>query len=194
MRTSALMTAVLLGLTACGGSEPAQTGGEAPAESAPAAEASAAGSALTTPSWMTVDEAGMTVTLEITAGQSADNNYWNFNGYYGGAGEIVVPAGYTVTINFQNNDPGMAHSVGVDSRTSGFPSMFTNPEPAFEGAISENATSLTEATLPGESESFTFVAAEAGDYSLICYIPAHALTGMYMPFTVSADGEAGFRG
>jgi uncharacterized cupredoxin-like copper-binding protein len=186
------MTAVLFGLAACGGSEPAQTGGEAPAESAPA-EAPAS-SALTVPSWMTVDEAGMTVTLEIAAGQTADNNYWNYNGYYGGAGEIVVPAGYTVTINFQNNDPGMAHSIGVDSRTSGFPSMFTDPVPAFEGAISANPTSLTEATMPGESETITFVASEAGSYSLICYIPAHALTGMYMPFTVSADGEAGFRG
>lgn len=192
MRTSALMTAVLFGLAACGGSEPAQTGGEAPAESAPA-EAPAS-SALTVPSWMTVDEAGMTVTLEIAAGQTADNNYWNYNGYYGGAGEIVVPAGYTVTINFQNNDPGMAHSVGIDSRTSGFPSMFTDPVPAFEGAITANPTSLTEATMPGESETITFVASEAGSYSLICYIPAHALTGMYLPFTVSADGEAGFRG
>ncbi len=191
MRTSALMTAVLLGLTACGGSEPAQTGGEAPAESAPAA--APASSALTVPSWMTVDEAGMTVTLEIAAGQSADSNYWNFNGYYGGAGEIVVPAGYTVTINFQNNDPGMAHSLGVDSRTSGFPSMFTDPVPAFEGAITGNPTSLTDSTMPGESETITFVASEAGSYSLICYIPAHALTGMYVPFTVSADGEAGVR-
>jgi uncharacterized cupredoxin-like copper-binding protein len=187
------MTAVLFGLAACGGSEPAQTGGEAPAESAPAAEATTS-SALSVPSWMTVDEAGMTVTLEITAGQTADNNYWNFNGYYGGTGEIVVPAGYTVTVNFRNNDPSMAHSIGVDSRTSGFPSMFTDPVPAFEGAISSNPTSLTEATMPGEAETLTFVASEAGSYSLICYIPAHALTGMYVPFTVSADGEAGVRG
>ena len=48
--------------------------------------------------------------------------------------------------------------------------------------------------MPGESETITFVASEAGSYSLICYIPEHALTGIYVPFTVSADGEAGFLG
>ena len=142
---------------------------------------------------MTVDEAGMTVTIELAAGLTADNNYWNFNGFYGGTGEIVVPAGYAVTINFVNNDPGMAHSVGVDARTSGFPSMFTAPAPAFEGAMSSNPTSLTDATMPGESETISFTAAEAGEYSLVCFIPAHALTGMYVRFTVSADGEFGAR-
>jgi uncharacterized cupredoxin-like copper-binding protein len=195
MRHSVLATALIFGLTACGGSEPADSSAEAPA-AAPAAEASAPASsgALSTPAWMVVDEAAMTVTLEITAGQTADNNYWNYNGFYGGAGEIVVPAGYTVTINFTNNDPGMAHSIGVDSRTSGYPSMFTDPVPAFEGAMSENPTSLTDATMPGESETITFTASEAGEYSLVCYIPAHALTGMFVRFTVSADGESGVRG
>ena len=194
MRISALMTAVLLGMTACGGSEPAQQSGEeAPAAAAEPAAAPAESQALTTPDWMSMDEAAQTVTLNITAGQTSDNNYWNYNGYYGGTGEIVVPAGYTVTINFANNDPGMAHSIGVDSRTSGFPSMFTDPTPAFEGGMTENPTSLTEATMPGESETITFVASEAGEYSLVCYIPAHALTGMYIHFTVSAEGEAGFR-
>ena len=135
----------------------------------------------------------MSVTIELTAGQTADNNYWNFNGFYGGTGEIVVPAGYSVTINFTNNDPGMAHSFGVDARTSGFPSMFTDPVPVFEGAISSNPTSLTDSTMPGESESITFTAAEAGEYSIVCFIPAHALTGMYLRFTVSADGEVGAR-
>jgi FtsP/CotA-like multicopper oxidase with cupredoxin domain len=192
MRNSAFLTAALFGLAACGGGEPAPQADEAPAEAAPAAEA-AAPSALATPDWMTVDEAAQTVTLNITAGQTADNNYWNFNGFYGGTGEIVVPVGYTVTINFANNDPGMAHSIGVDARTSGFPSMFTDPVPAFEGGISANPTSLTDATMPGESEVITFVAATAGEYSLVCYIPAHALTGMYVHFTVSAEGEAGVR-
>ena len=195
MRLSVLSTALIFGLAACGGSEPADSSAEAPA-AAPAAEAAApaaSGGALSTPDWMAVDEAAQTVTLDIVAGQSADNNYWNYNGFYGGTGEIVVPAGYTVTINFSNNDPGMAHSIGVDARTSGFPSMFTDPAPAFEGAISANPTSLTDATMPGESETISFTASEAGEYSLVCYIPAHALTGMYVRFTVSADGEAGVR-
>lgn len=147
---------------------------------------------LTTPDWMTVDEASQTVTLDIVAGKDDSNNRWNFNGYSRGNGAIVVPLGYAVTINFRNDDPNIAHSIGVDSGTGDFPATFQDPEPVFAGAISAAATSMQEATQPGESESFSFTAYAAGEYSLICYIPAHAATGMWIRFTVSSDGEVGF--
>jgi uncharacterized cupredoxin-like copper-binding protein len=50
---------------------------------------------------------------------------------------------------------------------------------------------MQEATQPGASESISFTADAAGAYTLVCYIPAHAATGMWINFTVSADGAAG---
>lgn len=193
-RRSALSTAVLIALVACGGSEPAEQAGQAEEPAAAAEAAPAAEMGLTTPEWFQFDEAANTVNLTITAGATAENNYWNFNGYHGGAGEIVVPEGAQITLTLVNDDPAMAHSIGVDSRTGGFPASFTNPTPVFPGAMTEDATSLTDATLPGESEAISFTASRAGEYALVCYIPGHALTGMYLKFTVSASGEAGFRG
>ena len=44
---------------------------------------------------------------------------------------------------------------------------------------------------PGESETITFVAGEAGRYSLVCLVPAHAVSGMWIGFEVSPELEPG---
>ena len=189
-------------LVACGGGD----GGTETAESPPAAEetggAEAAGeemgggemAVLSMPDWMQVDEAAQTVTMDVVAGQTDANNSWNYNGHSNGDITIVVPVGYTVTINFSNDDGVNPHSLGIDGSPGGdFPAMFDDPEIAFEGAITTGATSMTDATAPGGSESITFVASTAGDYSMVCYVPAHAFAGMWIGFTVSAEGEAGVR-
>jgi FtsP/CotA-like multicopper oxidase with cupredoxin domain len=186
MRITALSTMLLVGVAACGNDQPAER------DTAPATQQPAAAQ-LTMPDWFQVDHDAQTVTMDITAGSTSANNYWNFNGYVGGEGLIVVPEGYEVTINFDNQDPAMAHSIGVDSRLANFPANFSDPTPVFEGGISSNPTSLTEATMPGESETITFTASQAGEYTLVCYIPGHAMIGMYVHFNVSADGEAGVR-
>ncbi len=143
------------------------------------------------PDWMAVDNAARTVTIELIAGLTEENNRWNFNGFYGGTGGITVPVGYTVTINFDNQDPAMAHSVGVDEKQATYPNVFSEVTPAFEGGVTADPTSMTDATMPGESETITFVASEAGNYALICYVTGHAAIGMWMDFTVSEAGEAG---
>lgn len=186
-KISAIGSSVLLsfGLVACGGGE----GGEASGEAAPAMGAAAG--ELVVPEWMTVDNDAKTVTLEIVAGQTNANNHWNFNGYVNGEATITVPEGYVVAIEFENRDPAMAHSIGVDALTGNFPPMFDNPQPVFAGAISSNPTDATKATQPGQAETITFTAAQAGSYSLVCYVPAHALSGMWIGFNVSSDGSVG---
>lgn len=194
-RSSAFTTALLFALTACGGGEPpADTGGmEEPGQAAGGTDTGATDE-LQMPDWYQYDEANNTVTLDIASGTSSDNNYWNFNGYYNGDITVVVPVGTTVTINSSNEDPNnMVHSIGVAPFTSNPPAM-VDPEPVFEGAITSNAASATEATATGESESITFTANQAGEYSLACYVPGHAVAGMWILFTVSDAGEAGVRG
>lgn len=144
------------------------------------------------PSWMSVDHASKTVTMTIVAGQTADNNYWNFNGITKGEATIVVPAGYTVEITYENADPTMiVHSFGIGSVSETSSPIFTDPTPAFEGAISSNPTDPVNATKSGASETIRFVADTPGEYALICYVPAHTLTGMWVGFRVAEDGSVG---
>lgn len=189
-------------LVACGGGNKAQNGPDttaaaadtsAAAQAAPAAPAAAPQGPMTIPSWMKVNKSAKTATLEIHAGQTADNNHWNYNGYYKGDAAITVPEGYKVTIRFTNDDPSMAHSIGVDSAYATFPATFTNPQPIFPGAISSNPTDLTKATQPHTSQTVNFTASKAGNYALNCYIPGHALTGMWIHFNVSSNGEVGLQ-
>lgn len=194
-RIFAAGTALLFAL-ACGGGESApgaeneqaagEMGGQDTATQTQPAE-------LTQPDWMTVDQDANTVTMDITAGETSANNNWNFNGYFNGNATVVVPEGAEVTINFDNQDRQMAHSVGIDEMTENFPANFEEVTPAFDGAVTSGANTLQDATQPGESESITFTAGEAGEYSMICYVPAHAVTGMWIYFEVSPEGDAGFR-
>jgi len=180
-------------LIACGGGEPAQTSnsaGSAVATAAPAAAPPPAMGAMTMPSWFQVDNDARTVSMTITAGSTTENNYWNFNGVTKGAMTITVPEGYTITVELVNNDPVMAHSLGISTETSSF-SGAPEPVPAFPGAITSNPASMMESTMPGQRESIQFTVDQAGNYSMVCYIAGHALTGMWVYFNVSADGLVG---
>jgi len=146
---------------------------------------------VTTPDWMQVDNDAQTVIMEVVAGSTDENRSWNFNGYYSGNVEIVVPEGYEITIEFINEDPSNPHSLGIGEPVEGMYPPDVDPTPVFEGAITRGATSKTRATQSGDSETITFTADAAGEYAMICYIQMHAAMGMWTHFTVSADGAAG---
>lgn len=198
MKAYRLLPGAAIFLAACGGGDapPSEVPEAEPAAPAPTAEVAgpaAPTGELTIPDWYAVDHDARTVDLEITAGTTPDNNYWNFNGYIKGEISIVVPEGYTVSISLTNQDPNMAHSLGISSELSNF-AVPPAPDPVFPGAITENPQSMMEATMPGETDTITFVADAAGNYSMVCYIPGHSAIGMWLFFDVSADGEAGVRG
>lgn len=187
-------------LAACGGGEPdvdeapAETDAEPAAQPAqPPAAASGPTGEMTRPSWFQVDSASQTVNITLTAGATPQANYWNFNGAVNGNMAITVPEGFTVNLTLVNEDPNMAHSVGVEEEVGGF-SAAPQPTPAFEGAVTPNPTSMVDGTMPGEEATITFTAGTAGNYSLVCYIPGHAATGMWIRFNVSSDGSMGVQG
>ena len=189
MKRLSILPAALL-MVACGGGEPAPEASSEPAAAA-APEAAAPAGEMTMRDWFHVDEANQSVHMTITAG--AVGAKWNFNGASDGNMTITVPEGFSVMIDFKNDDPNMAHSLGISATTSGFGPMI-EPVPAFDGAMSSNPTSMVDATMPGQEESITFVASAAGDYAMVCYIPGHAATGMWIYFNVSADGSFGVQG
>ena len=197
-RTSTLLF-LALALGACGGSDDAGSSDDAatpePSTSpAPAPSSAAAPTGpMTMPDWFQWDEAGNSVHLTLVAGQTSRNNYWNYNGHIRGEIAINVPAGATVTIDLVNEDPNMKHSVGVSSELSNF-TVPPDPTPVFEGAITDNPTSMIEGGMPGETQTITFVADTAGNYTLVCYVPGHSAVGMWIYFNVTADGAAGVQG
>ena len=180
---------IAVALSACGGDAPESEPAAAP-QAEPAAPAAAAES-FGMPDWMQVDGGAGTVVIDLVAGLTEDNNRWNFNGSHSGRGGITVPAGYTVTINFENLDGAMTHSVGVDEKSDSYPNVFSDVVPSFAGGVTADPTSMMDATMPGETEQITFVADAPGEYVLICYVTGHAALGMWIDFSVSADGEAG---
>jgi sulfocyanin len=189
----------VLAVAACGGGEPSDSGDvpatQAPAEPAPSAAAPTLPSGpMAMPEWYAIDRDARTVTLTITAGATNTNNYWNFNGTINGRMAITVPEGFTVNLTLVNQDPNMPHSVVISNELRNFATP-PSPEPAFAGAATENPTSMIDATMPGESETISFVAERAGTYSLVCTIPGHSALGMYMFFNVVAgDAEVGVQG
>ena len=178
--SSALL--VTLGAIACGNGD--QAASLPASETAPAAMAVAA-------DWLRADSAAKTVTLDIVAGKDASNSDWNFNGYANGNATITVPEGYAVTISFTNNDPNMAHSIGVTQAPTGPFSATPSTTPAFPGGMSSNPASMTDATMKGATETITFIAATAGDYALACIVPGHATSGMWINLKVVTGGAPG---
>lgn len=199
MKLYKLAPAVAFFVAACGGGDAPDTGADADAPAAqPAPAATPAGPTppsgpYTIPSWYTIDRDAQTVHMTLTAGATPDNNYWNYNGFIRGQIAITVPVGYEVTIDLVNEDPNMAHSVGVSNELSSF-TVPPTPEPVFEGAITPNPTSMIDGTMPGETATITFVADEAGNYSLVCYVPGHSAVGMWLFFNVTEGDEVGVQG
>lgn len=146
------------------------------------------------PEWMKVDRAARLVQMDILVGGTDFNNHWNFNGFAKGNATITVPQGYKVVIRFRNGDPSFPHSLAIGQPMEQYPPLFENPSPVFPGAVTSNATSLTESTKPGKGETISFTASRPGDFVMLCYVPAHAIAGMWIHFRVSAKGEVGFEG
>lgn len=191
--------ALAIAVAACGGGDaPADQPADAPAaQPAPAPAASAMPAPptgpMTIPDWYVIDRDAQTVHMTITAGATPDFNYWNFNGFVKGAIAITVPAGYTVTIDLVNEDPNMAHSLGIQEGFTN-PMMPVTPSPAFEGAVTPNPLSMTEGTMPGETATIEFVADQAGNYHMVCYVPGHTAIGMWLYFNVTDSEEVGVQG
>jgi FtsP/CotA-like multicopper oxidase with cupredoxin domain len=197
MKSRLFSTAVAAVFAACGGGADdagvPNEGATLQPASAPVAAPSTPSGPMLMPDWYGVDHDAKTVRLAITAGTVPDNNYWNSNGRVKGELAITVPEGYTVTIDFKNQDPIMAHSLGIWAELRNF-AMPPAAEAVFAGAITENPLSMIDGTMPGETETIEFVADVAGEYSMICYIAGHTTLGMWLYFNVSATGHAGVQG
>jgi sulfocyanin len=126
------------------------------------------------------DPATRSMTLPMVSGLNRNAGGWNFDGQARGSMTIVVPVGTKVTMPFYNQDI-VPHSLGVvaGSRTN-VPSQPT--QPVFPGAATKN---FQQGIATNEGDTVTFTADKAGTYLIVCGVPGHAASGMWVVFQVS---------
>jgi hypothetical protein len=117
---------------------------------------------------LSYEAATNTVTFELIAGP------FNFNGYAAGGATLVVPPKAQIVMKFVNKD-GTAHSALVISGEGPIPSSPGDP------AIPRAYTNKALEGLPQEAtDVMRFSVPDTGSYRLICGVPGHALSGMWI--------------
>jgi hypothetical protein len=149
----------------------------APAPSGPAPAATPAPAAADT-QWLKWDPTTKTVTFRLVAGP------FDFNGYTNGGGTLTVPPVSQNVINFEQND-GTPHSAEIDSGAGPLPNSGGNP------AIPRAYTNKVVEGLPqGAKDVMRFTAPDSGTYRIICGVPGHALSGMWIWYKVDPAATA----
>ncbi|ACV59387.1 sulfocyanin-like copper-binding protein [Alicyclobacillus acidocaldarius] len=121
----------------------------------------------------------------VVAGDGGENGGMNFDGYANGEMTLVVPVGWRVEVHFRNASftPHSAMVVPEGDRDRG---SFDSSLLAFPGAETSNPS---EGSPKGAAENVEFTASRAGNYSLVCAVPGHALAGMWDKLVVSSQAK-----
>jgi plastocyanin len=119
-------------------------------------------------SYVSYDAATKTVTFHLVAGP------FLFNGFGNGGATLTVPPGSNNVWNFEQAD-GTPHSAEVASGTGPLPNAAGDP------AIPRAYTNKAVEGLPqGATDVLRFTAPDTGSYRIICGVPGHALSGMWI--------------
>jgi plastocyanin len=118
--------------------------------------------------WVAWDPATKTVTFRLVAGP------FDWNGYTSGGATLTVPSGSTNVFNFEQDD-GTPHSAEVSTGTGAVPNSGGDP------AIARAYTNKVVEGLPqGAKDVIRFTAPDTGTFRIICGVPGHALSGMWI--------------
>jgi plastocyanin len=127
-----------------------------------------AGEVVADSQWVAWDPATRTVTFRLVAGP------FDWNGYTSGGATLTVPSGSTNVFNFEQND-GTPHSAEVSTGTGPVPNSGGDP------AIPRAYTNKVVEGLPqGAKDVVRFTAPDTGTFRIICGVPGHALSGMWI--------------
>lgn len=114
------------------------------------------------------DTATKTVTFRLVSGP------FDFNGFTNGGATLTVPPGSTNVWNFEQND-GTPHSAEIASGTGPVPNSGGNP------AIPRAYTNkVVEGLVQGAKDVIRFTAPDSGTFRIVCGVPGHALSGMWL--------------
>ncbi|MGH7625417.1 MAG: sulfocyanin-like copper-binding protein [Gemmatimonadaceae bacterium] len=133
--------------------------------------------------FMSSDVASKTVKISLTASLGSANGGMNFNGGFKGDKTVTVPVGWSVKMSFVNKDA-IPHSaiILVDS----FPLPMAPENPAIARAYTNE---LTGGLPTGGTDSMDFKTTKPGKYLIVCGVPGHGPSGMYIKFDVSGEAK-----
>ena len=118
--------------------------------------------------WLSYDAGTNTVTFELIAGP------FTFNGYRDGGATLLVPSDAKIVLNFVNKD-GTPHSAIVISGDGPIPNAPSDP------AIPRAYTNKALEGLPQEAtDVMSFPVPTNGTYRIVCGVPGHGLSGMWI--------------
>jgi sulfocyanin len=128
------------------------------------------------------DPATRSMTLPMVSGLTRNAGGWNFDGQARGSMTIVVPLGTKVTMPYYNLDI-VPHSLGI---VAGSPTNVPSQpsELAFPRAGSKN---FQQGLATNEGDTVSFTADKEGTYLIVCGVPGHAASGMWVVFEVSSS-------
>jgi hypothetical protein len=107
-----------------------------------------------------------------------------FNGAGNGDATLTLPPKSNVVINFVQDD-GTPHSAEVDSGDGPVANSGGNP------AIPRAYTNKVVEGLPqGATDVMKFTAPDTGKYRIICGVPGHALSGMWIWMVIDPSAKA----
>jgi hypothetical protein len=136
------------------------------------------------PSWLSFDATAQTARFQLIAGLTGLNGALNFNGFRDGGLSFVVPVGWKTEIDFRNHDGMLPHSAEVIAPRKPLPVEPVDP------AIPRAFTLRLAEGLPSEAtDTMRFTAQPAGDYLIVCAVPGHGASGMWIRFRVSATAK-----
>ena len=193
-----LMAASLGTAGACSNRTPEASAGAAPATETASAAATVAAQPVDSPpvaasaaastapaaadsEYVKWDPATKTVTFRLVAGPF-DFNF--SNKYTNGGATLTVPPGSTNIWNFLQND-GTPHSAEVASGTGPVPN--SGGDPAIPRAYTKK---VVEGMAQGETDVIRFTAPDSGSYRIICGVPGHALSGMWIWLKIDPAAKA----
>jgi Sulfocyanin (SoxE) domain len=142
-------------------------GGTAPSASPAAADSQ----------YLKFDPATNTVTFLLSAGP------FNFNGFTSGGATLTIPPRSNNVMNFEQND-GTPHSAVIVAGTGPLPNADGDP------AIPRGYTNkVTEGLPQGAKDVIRLTAPDRGTYRIICGVPGHALSGMWIWLKVDPSAK-----
>lgn len=163
------------------GACPAQ--GQSTQAAAPALPPSSAAATDTT-RWLQADSAARTVALSLTVTRPPGAASALINGFRAGQSQVIVPFGWTVTWNWQNQDSTSGHSLVVMVQREKIP--LEGGRAAFSNAMTRM---VTEGLPAGQTDRTTFEAEEAGWFWMLCGVPGHAVAGEWIELQVSREAK-----
>ena len=128
--------------------------------------------------WVQWDPATKTVTFRLVAGP------FDWNGYKNGEATLTIPSGSNNVINFEQND-GTPHSAEIGTGTGPVPN--SGGDPAIPRAYTNK---VVEGLVQGAKDVIRFTAPDSGTFRIICGVPGHALSGMWIWLKVDPAANA----